>query len=352
MLMTPQEVTTLLTNYFQEIDNSLEKLSKKEEEHLTGLPSWVLCTRHIEVAYVPRNNLYLVQAEPDQDLDHDLISFTEVLTNAQLADYNESFGSMEFTGYFKNHSIQYSDTSVMASGDLNALPVFPFPRFMAHTSADIMEETYSLLKAKESAVEFWNMALIEGPGESLVASLQQIFTRFRDMVKRKGFLERRIHRYLRHHAKILLPEHRCCFSEHELCLDGQRVVADLILDRGLGSPALLIELENPIHPLFTKSGDYTSHANHARRQISDWVRFIDENSDNTSGDMKFLAGPKQRLVVIGRGMDYVEQMRASIYDDATMWTYEMLIDAAKARWNNYITEQYRIVGIHNPNLLY
>ncbi len=350
--MTPQEVTNLLTNYFQEVDSALEKLSGRKEEHLTGLPSWVLCTRRIDVAHVSRHNLYLIRAEPDQELDHDLITFTEVLTDAQLSDYNKGYGSMEFTGRFENSGMQYSDISVIAPGDLNALPVFSFPRFTAHISVDILAETYSPLEAKKSAVEFWNIALIEKPGDSFVESLQQVFTRFRDVVKRKGFLERRIHRYLRVHAKILLPEHRRCFSEHELYLDGERVVADLILDRGPGSPALLIELENPIHPLFTKSGDYTSHANHARGQISDWVRFIDENSENTRGDMKFLAGPKQRLVVIGRGMDHAERMRVSTYGEALMWTYEMLIAVAKARWNDYITEQYKLVGILDPNLIH
>ena len=75
------------------------------------------------------------------------------------------------------------------------------------------------------------------------------------------------------------------------------------------------------------------------------------NSENCVGEMVFLTGPKERLVVIGRGLECEEAMRETKFGNNKVWTYDLLIQEAKNRWNKIIIDQCKVVGIEKPNLL-
>ncbi|MEM5684256.1 hypothetical protein AAHB64_14515 [Bacillus toyonensis] len=95
----------------------------------------------------------------------------------------------------------------------------------------------------------------------------------------------------------------------------------------------------------------TAEANHAKNQISEWVRFIERNPKNAEDEFEFLNGPKERLVIMGRGMEFEEEMINSKYTDTIVWTYDFLIVEAKNKWNRFIVEQCKLLGIENPNLI-
>ena len=144
----------------------------------------------------------------------------------------------------------------------------------------------------------------------------------------------------------ILPNHKNCFFEHKFYLNNEVKIADFVLEREQGMSSLLIELELPVHKVFTKKYDLTHQANHARKQISDWVSFIDKDSArNASGEFSFLSGPKDRLVIIGRGLEHRERLIDTKFDGVTFWTYEMLIEEAKIHWNNHISNQYKLLGL-------
>ncbi|GAH59990.1 unnamed protein product, partial [marine sediment metagenome] len=201
-------------------------------------------------------------------------------------------------------------------------------------------------------LDLWNKAAHGLPKKaSLTYNLRSIFAAFHRIVKRKAFLEGRIHGFLNARSKFLLPSHKKCYFKHELYLNDKKRVADFILQREEGLPAMLIELENPSVKMFKKNGEWTADANHARNQITEWVRFIDENPANTQGEFGFLKGPKERLVVIGRGLERLDRMINSKYQDTVMWTYDLLAREAKDHWNHVIVEQYNLLGIVNPGTL-
>ena len=170
-------------------------------------------------------------------------------------------------------------------------------------------------------------------------------------MSRPAFDERRIHRFINSHKTYLLPSFQECYYEHELVLKEEKRVADFILRIGTGFPALLIELENPSHPVFKKNNDLTYQTNHAISQINEWISFIDRDQRNVSGDFEFLAGPKSRLVIIGRGLEKIHLMKESVYSRVAVWTYDLLILEAVNRWNQVISEQCKYIGITSPNLL-
>ncbi len=124
-------------------------------------------------------------------------------------------------------------------------------------------------------------------------------------------------------------------------------VADFILKRNGGFPPLLIEIENPAHRLFIKSGDLSSHANHARSQLAEWNSFISQDSRNVQGKFAFLAGPKEGLVIIGKGLDEKDRMLNTRFSGTLFWTYDFLILYARMRWNSVLETQCKLLGIQN-----
>ncbi len=205
----------------------------------------------------------------------------------------------------------------------------------------------TLERARFDAVNLWNEATVRVQKTgNFVQETRNIFRKFQAIIKRRAFLERRIHRFLKEQARILLPSHRRFLFDHELRCGNEVRKADFILEREAGLPALFIELESPIHKVFQKNGEFTKEVNHAKHQIAEWISFIERESNiNASGEMAFLAGPKQRLVVIGRGLEVREKLLNTKFTDTIIWTYELLLEEARTRWNDEIETQYGIVGL-------
>lgn len=345
----------LIANYFLELDISIEILSQRAEKHIPGLPSWVLSNRRIRIGEIKDKNFITIKVIPDKDLESDIIEEVVISNDNEL----QSFSSPWKSDFKIDHppknpfGFMVGDMQVIEQGNINAVPTAEFNGIIGILSNDEVPKTFSIEKAKKDAINFCNNAINNFPkNSSFLDNLRKIFDRFGSIIKRKAFLERRIHRYIKEYAKFLLPEFRKSFFDHELMLHGEKRIADIIMQRETGLPALLVELENPAVQMFKKGGELTAEANHARNQISEWVRFIEQNPENTQGEMNFLNGPKERLVIMNRGFEHLEAMVNSKYTDTIMWTYDLFLKEAKDRWNGIIIEQCKLLGISNPNILH
>lgn len=346
----------LVTNYFSEIDVSLEKLSQNFEENLTGLPSWVLSTRKIAIGHIEEADFYIIKVIADDQLEADELQKVHIRTNTELQRFTVPF-KMNFK--VENCPKDFgctmiSDMHAIGKDRIDALPVSLFSGLLCLVSGSQIPIEFSPQKAKEHALDLWNKAahgLGLPKGHSFLSNLRSIFTTFHRIVKRKAFLEERIHRFINFNSKFLLPPHKKCHFKHELYLNDEKRVADFILQRERALPSMLIELENPSVKMFKKNGEWTAEANHARNQIAEWARFIEQNPANTQGQFSFLNGPKQRLVIMDRGLEHLDEMINSKYQDTVMWTYDLLAKEAKDYWNSIIIEQCRLLGIANPNTL-
>ena len=121
--------------------------------------------------------------------------------------------------------------------------------------------------------------------------------------------------------------------------------ADFILEASRAFPALLIELENPVHEIYRKNGEPTAQANHAANQIAEWIDFIERDSRNVAPPFDFLAGSKQSLVIMGRENVNRPHTPYSRSDRTIFWTYNQLIREACDYWNDNIAMQARLLGI-------
>lgn len=339
-----------ILEYFKILDLSLENLSKMQEQKVTGLSSWALSYRDIYLGMCDNDNLFIVKAIPSDNLAHDNLTIiypeSDFELNKICAPWRVSFS---LSSCPKDCSIITGDWLVEEVDNPFAEPTSYSKGLFVVCTKNHFDKIFSIDEAKRDVFSMWNSALNKLPQKgSFIREAQEVILRFKSLIRRKAFLEKRIHRYINSYQFLLLPPHKNCFFEHELFFREKSRKADFILEREKGMPALLIELENPSNKLFKKSGELTAEANHAKHQIAEWVKFIEKNPENRKAEMDFLNGEKQRLVIMGRGMEHLDKMMDSRYSDTIMWTYELFLREAKERLSSIIFEQCKILGIEPP----
>lgn len=339
-----------ILEYFRTLDLSIENLSKMQEKKVTGLASWALSYRDIYLGMCDNDNLFIVKAIPNENLSQDnlITKYPEndLELNKICAPWKVSFS---LSSCPKDCSIITGDWLVEEVGNPFAEPTLYSKGLFVVCTKNHFDNIFGIEEAKRDAWNMWNSALNKLPKkDSFIREAEEVFLRFKSLIRRKAFLERRIHRYINSYQFFLLPQHKNCFFEKKLFLGKEYRIADFILEREKGMPALLIELESPSNKLFKKNGEFTAEANHAKHQIAEWVKFIEQNPENRKAEMDFLNGDKQRLIIIDKGMEHLDKMIDSKYSDTIMWTYELFLREAKQRLNSIISEQCRILGIEPP----
>lgn len=338
-----------IRRYLSLIDESLDQLSHLNEGSLSNLPSWVLQNRKIDIGITTDKKGVVIKITPDDSLEKDEVNIFDVNT---VDDVNKITAPMTFGGRLPNkepekHFVLLADMSLVEANNPLAVPILDNKLMIGWGRASGFEDTFEESKAKEEAISLWNAATsgIKTKG-SFVQEVRNIFDKFEAIIKRKAFLERRVHRYVNEYRAIFLPEHKACLYEHELFLNGEIRKADFILEREQGLPSIFIELESPVHSVFTKKGDLTAQSNHARQQVSEWVKYVENDLQaNAKGEYSFLTGPKERMVVIGRGLENRDRLSDTKYDGVTFWTYSLMLEEAKNRMNERLYSQYQLLGL-------
>ncbi len=337
-----------ILEYFKTLDSSLEKFSIKSEGNITRLPLWTLTHREICLGLNESKSFLIIKVIPNDKLQKDRIVEKKMTSQEDVAGILSPLeADFSINKLPKNNFVMFEGITVTEANNPLAKPVMEFPGVIGWGNLESALNSFSVIEAKKGAINLWNNALHNRPRtESFIHETRLVFTKFSLLMKRKAFLERKIHRFINAHRDILLPNFKNCFFEIKLKLGKEFRKADFIIEREEGIPALLIELENPSYRMFRKDGELTAEANHARSQIAEWVRFIEQNPQiNASGPLYFLNGRKDRLVIMGRGLNNRKKMIDSKYTDTTMWTYNLFLEQAKSKWNDIINNQCQTIGI-------
>lgn len=341
-----------IRQYFSVLDQSLETLSHHHEGKISRLPSWVLTTRNIDIGITTDFKGMVFKADPDKSLDQDQVNLHTI---KNIEDINKLISPLSYGLPFPNEMqgiVGFSDIRIENQNPLKP-PGVNFPFLVgAGLVEKFLQQFSNVDDVKAEAIDIWNSTEAgTGRSQSFVHEARNVFEKFEAIIKRKSFLERRIHRYINDHAPLLLPSHTRCLFEHRLFYGGEERKADFILEREQGLPAILIELESPVHKVFTRRHDFTKEVNHAKAQISEWVSFIAKDSvRNASGETSFLTGPKEQIVIIGRGLDERERLIDSQFGGVTVWTYDLFLEEAKTRLNDHLASQYRLLGLEEIRL--
>jgi uncharacterized protein YaaR (DUF327 family) len=327
-----------IKKYLKYIDESITELSKKKERELIGLPSWILADREIAIAKIIDTEFYVFKIVENNELDDNKFIYTEISENEISEFTNIGFPKLPNGDYLcimigECIHVSKKESRYITKGLHGVIKI------------DELENTFGIDSASKQAIQIWNNIVYNFPVETdFEFKLKEVIKKCELLIKRKSFFERRIHRYINEYSKFILPDHKECYFEHKIHSENSYRKADFVLERESGLPSLLIELENPCHKIFTKKGDFTKEVNHAKVQISEWIKLIDKHSINTKNKMSFLQGNKQRMVIIGRGLERIKEMRDTNFDDTTIWSYNLLILEAKNKWNNYYREIQDLIG--------
>jgi len=338
-----------ITRYLSIVDESIDNLSNHNEGKLPNLPSWVLQKRQIDIGVTKDDEGVVIKITPDDSFEHDVINLMQV---DSIDDVSKITSPMTFGGRLPNKEPDksftvFADISIVQANNPIAVPVLDNKFMLGWGRTSGYVDTFDESKAKEEALNLWNAA-IDGlkTKSSYVQEVRNIFDKLHAIIKRKSYVERRVHRYINEHKSIFLPEHKSCLYEHKLYLKGEMRKADFIIEREQGLPSIFIELESPVHKVFTKKGDLTAQSNHARQQVSEWVKYVEnEPQTNASGEHTFLTGPKERMVIIGRGLDARDRLIDTKYDGVTFWTYSLMLEEARNRMNERLLSQYKLLGL-------
>jgi hypothetical protein len=339
-----------IRKYFPTLDSALESLSSHREEHLFKLPSWCLTPRRIVVGYSRDRRGTIVRVVPDDERKGEGEDSIETRTLNTAAEASAMMGNWTFDGSpdnIANRGFAQFSARLELVGEPPRPPEISGRELIGWGSVEsALTTAYTEEQAKRDAIDLWNAAVTGEPSQSFIHSTREVFSKLHAISRRKAFLERRVHRFIDAHRGLILPAFKNCFYEHDLVLGDERRRADFIHEREAGLPALLIELESPSHRVFRKNGDLTAEVTHARGQVAEWVRFIREAPGaNAKGEMSFLSGPTQALVFIGRGLEHRAKLVETRFTDTIVWTYDLLIEEARSRWNANLEEQYRLLGL-------
>jgi hypothetical protein len=338
-----------IIEYLLAVDTNLDSLSNHEEGSLPMLPSWTLQKRTIEIGVTEDDEGVVVKVTPDDRLTKDKVVLKTIRTTEEVSLIT---APMKLSGQLPNKQPENSfmligDMSAVVTNNPLAVPVINNKFMIGYGRKSGFYNFFNVEKAKEEAINLWNNAKADlKKNKNYVKKVRCLLEKFQAIIKRKAFLERRIHRYINEYRNIFLPPHKNCFYEQRLYLGDEMRKADFILEREQGLPAIFIELESPVHKIFTKKFDLRAPANHARQQISEWVQFVESDPQrNASGLYNFMTGPKERMVIIGKGLEEKDRLLNTKYDGVIFWTYSIMLEETKNRLNNSYSSQCKLLGL-------
>ncbi len=124
-----------------------------------------------------------------------------------------------------------------------------------------------------------------------------VLTKLDALLALDDVVEEQLQQFLTSHPEVLVPGYKRVLPKLEFGTH----VTDFVIEDATGQ-YLLVELENPLQPLFIKSGHASSKLTHAEGQVKDWIRYIQDNKATVEKELGLpgISAQPSALVVIGR----------------------------------------------------
>lgn len=351
----------VLQDYFDVVDEHVRRVSHMNEGVLAFMPSWFTSFREIRWGVNNDDALRLVaiRIKPDDKIKSDNyihIPLNSVENGKKIIEpIHVNWEAIRQGGYLEpswneDASITYTTENLLD----NVQSVLPGVSCVC--GFEHVQGYFSDYAAKRFVEASWEAASERANSKHFTYAdkLRRIIAALRYIIKTTTADERRIHRYINYHRSLLLPAHEECYFEHPIYKEDKIQVkykADFVLDMGTGNRALLIELENQKHKIFRKNGHFRSEITHAVAQTKDWSKAITEFPHlNATGDFRFLLGEQDRMVVVGTGTKDEKRLNDTKQDDATVLTYDLLINNAVKQLNRKYEADCKLHGIADYDL--
>jgi hypothetical protein len=174
-----------------------------------------------------------------------------------------------------------------------------------------------------------------------------LLKQYQDLLDSNPEREEVLQTFLRQHPEMLCPT--CVRFWSKLPLGVRET--DFVFQEATGE-YLLVELESPDHPLFLKNGDPSRQLNHARSQITDWRRYIEDNLATVQRELGLtgISTHPAGLVVIGRSTSVGQEDRRKLVTmvaespTTRVITYDDLLVSTKAVVENLLGPLWSVTG--------
>jgi hypothetical protein len=171
------------------------------------------------------------------------------------------------------------------------------------------------------------------------AARKQSIALFREFEGLLTGLEDPVQDFLKKHPEILSPTHTRMWPKLPI---GARST-DFVF-REPPKDYLLVEIEAPIRSLFRKDGQPHQELVHAINQVTDWLRYIEDNVSTVRGELGLhgISVQPRSLIVIGRSKDLTSDDRRKLTTLQNMvpklqiLTYDDLLATARASAENLL----------------
>jgi len=177
------------------------------------------------------------------------------------------------------------------------------------------------------------------PSAAARMELAKLLNKYKCLLDSSPEREEILQTFLKENPVLLCPAHIKMKPKLQI---GSRVT-DFVFQEANGD-YVLVELEPSNFPLFIKSGDTSSQLNHARNQILDWRRYIEDNLNTVQRelDLPDISANPRGLVVIGRSYSLSDKNRRNLISienespKTKIMTYDDVFDNAKAIVENLL----------------
>ncbi len=193
----------------------------------------------------------------------------------------------------------------------------------------------SILTKQSQETEFHNL----DPNVEARKNYGKILKDYEGLLDSEPDREETLQQYLKEYPILLCPTHikkwpKLKFGAKE---------TDFVFQEATGD-YLLIELEKSIQRLFRKNGDTTSELNHARGQLQDWKRYIEDNLSTVQRELGLnnLSPNPKCLIVMGRSKLLTDENRRklSVIENESpklkIMTYDDILQNAKTVIENIL----------------
>jgi len=185
------------------------------------------------------------------------------------------------------------------------------------------------------------------PNTSARREFASLLKSYKDLLDSNPEHEEILQSFLHVHPALLCPAYIGIWPKLKL---GARVT-DFVFKEAAGD-YLLVELEPSTHRMFLKNGHASKELNHAKGQITDWKRYLEDNLHTVQHELGLTgisANPKS-LVVIGRSDSLTSENRRKLVamenesPRVKIMTYDDVYDSAKAVIENLLGTIWDVGG--------
>lgn len=157
---------------------------------------------------------------------------------------------------------------------------------------------------------------------------------FEGLLEKPGVHEEEIKQFLKSEASRPIFGLECVrfYTEHEL---GAEFQADFVLEYS-ARRYVMVEIENPNQRLYTNRGRPTAGLTHARQQVEDWQRWVEENNPYAQRRLPGCVSPEGQVIIGRRSSlaadDQARLARSNVNTRGRLiiQTYDDLLESANA----------------------